>query len=110
MSILKRIGAFIVATLQKILQEEKKEISDEMTQAIELWNGIARGKASWNKDASSCGIAQAIAQTIADTIQEELNVESVNPILNQAMVSLDTDVNEIIQKMVITGGDRKSVV
>lgn len=93
-----------MATLQKLLQEEQKEISDEMTNAIELWNAISQGKASWNKDAPSCGIAQAIAQTIADTIQEELNVESVNPILNQAMISLDSDVNEIIQKMVITGG------
>ena len=87
-----------MATLQKLLAEEKKEISDEMTQAIELWNGIARGKASWNKDAPSCWIAQAIAQTIADTIQEELDVESVNPILNNAMRSLDSDINEIVQK------------
>lgn len=93
-----------MATLQKLLAEEKKEISDEMTQAIELWNGISRGKAFWNKDSPSCGIAQAIAQTIADTIQEELDVESVNPILNQAMISLDSDINEIVQKMVITGG------
>lgn len=93
-----------MATLQKLLQEEQKEISDEMTNAIELWNAISQGKAKWNKHAPSCGIAQAIAQTIADTIQEELNVESVNPILNQAMISLDSDVNEIIQKMVITGG------
>ena len=104
MNILKRIGVFLMATLQKLLAEEKKEISDEMTQAIELWNGIARGKASWNKDAPSCGIAQAIAQTIADTIQEELDVESVNPILNNAMRSLDSDINEVVQKMVITGG------
>lgn len=104
MNIFKRIGAFIMATLQKLLAEEKKEISDEMTQAIELWNGISRGKAFWNKDSPSCGIAQAIAQTIADTIQEEMDVESVNPILNQAMVILDSDINEIVQKMVITGG------
>ena len=33
-----------------------------------------------------------------------MDVESVNPILNQAMVILDSDINEIVQKMVITGG------
>ena len=104
MSLISKIGGFILATLRRLLQETGKENSDEMTQSIELWNAIAHGKAYWNKDAPSCGIAQAIAQTIADTINEEVNVQADNPALNLAMQSLDSDASEIIQKMVITGG------
>ena len=104
MSLIEKIRGYIMTALSRVLKTQKKDVSSEMLDAIELWSAIARGRAPWHKEAPNCGIAQAIGQVIADTINEELAVEADNPMLNELMQNLDTDAAEIVQKTIINGG------
>ena len=86
------------------LKSNELNVTAEMQEKINLWADMIAGTAPWNLKYKPSGVINAISGALTNPVDEEIKVTAFSDKLNDVMTILDSNSNQIVSDMVLSGG------